>query len=150
MYEQSLPPDMITSFAELLSNWTHITDASWDLNGGRVKRCVSMFQMWTVLFLTQIPSKSLAGGLNTRRPYGIPLGIWKRLHMPLLRFCCTLGDILAVSYSPGTVVDVLIGMYLASYDPVQEGDKIIETAIKNFGRIDILLGEWVISVGVLY
>lgn len=27
---------------------------------------------------------------------------------------------------------------VANYDPVQEGDKIIKTAIDNFGRIDIL------------
>lgn len=31
------------------------------------------------------------------------------------------------------------GIAVASYDPVQQGDKIVETAIKNFGRIDILV-----------
>lgn len=33
------------------------------------------------------------------------------------------------------------GTAVASYDPVQQGDKIIKTAIDNFGRIDILVNN---------
>lgn len=33
------------------------------------------------------------------------------------------------------------GVAVANYDPVQEGEKIIKTAIENFGRVDILVCE---------
>ena len=33
------------------------------------------------------------------------------------------------------------GIAVANYDPVQEGDRIVETAIHNFGRVDILVNN---------
>jgi multifunctional beta-oxidation protein len=33
------------------------------------------------------------------------------------------------------------GKAAANYDSVEDGDKIIETAIKNFGRIDVLINN---------
>ncbi|CZT15031.1 uncharacterized protein RCC_00942 [Ramularia collo-cygni] len=33
------------------------------------------------------------------------------------------------------------GVAVANYDPVQQGDKIIETAIKHFDRVDVLINN---------
>jgi hypothetical protein len=35
------------------------------------------------------------------------------------------------------------GKAVADYNSVEEGDKIVQTAIDNFGRIDILVREFV-------
>lgn len=50
--------------------------------------------------------------------------------------------------TPGKAADVVVqeikkagGNAVANYDSVEHGDKIIETAIKSFGRIDILLNN---------
>ena len=40
-----------------------------------------------------------------------------------------------------SIFDLILGKAVANYDSVEDGDKIVDTAIKSFGKIDIVVNN---------